>query len=291
VLVACGRATGLNWSGRVVSAEGWEGIAGGGGWEGGGVFDLGGFALEGFVPGRVGAETGLASYRYIEAALGAALGGEVAGVVTGPIHKEALRAAGVAFPGHTEIFAAKTGAARACMFQYSDEVRASFVTTHVGYHEVPGLLSVGRILDVIELTAEASERLRGPRPRLAVLGLNPHAGEHGLFGKGEEENIIGVAVAEAVARGIWCEGPVVPDTAFLPRRRAEVDAFVCMYHDQGHIPLKALAFDRAVNVTLGLPVVRTSVDHGTACDIAWRGEADSGSLMEAVKMAVRLSRG
>src|SRR5690606_6010845 len=124
---------------------------------------------------------------------------------------------------------------------------------------------------------------------IAVLGLNPHAGEHGLFGNGEEERIILPAIHAARAKGILVEGPLPPDTAFIPAKRRSTDAFVCMYHDQGHIPLKALAFDTAVNITLGLPVVRTSVDHGTACDIAWQGKAKGSSLVEAVRLAAKLS--
>jgi 4-hydroxythreonine-4-phosphate dehydrogenase len=174
------------------------------------------------------------------------------------------------------------------MLQYSEEVRASFVTVHCGYHEVPALLTVERILDVIELTAEAMQRIRGTKPKLVVLGLNPHAGEHGLFGNGEEERIIIPAMEAARAKGIEVEGPIPPDTAFLPAKRRSTDAFICMYHDQGHIPLKALAFDNAVNTTLGLPMIRTSVDHGTACDIAWQGKASPNSLFEAVKMAAKL---
>ena len=241
-----------------------------------------------FEPGVVSARTGAAGYGYVLASIEAALAGEVAAVATAPLNKEALRAAGVEYPGHTEIFADKTGTRRACMFQYSDEVRASFVTVHCGYLEVPALLTVERILDVIELTAGAMRRIRGTAPHLAVLGLNPHAGEHGLFGNREEENIIIPAIDAARARGISIEGPLPPDTAFIPAKRHSTDAFVCMYHDQGHIPLKALAFDTAVNTTLGLPIIRTSVDHGTACDIAWHGKAKGSSLVEAVRLAVKL---
>lgn len=257
---------------------------------GGAVLQIPGFDPRGFEPGKVSARTGAASFAFIERAIQAAQAGDVDAVVTGPIHKEALHAAEIPFPGHTEIFAARTGAPRSCMFQYSEEVRASFVTTHVGYADVPRLLSVERILEVIELTAEAVRRLRARVPRLVVLGLNPHAGEHGLFGAGEEELIIAPAVEIARRRGFDVEGPVPPDTAFLPQKRRSTDAFVCMYHDQGHIPLKALAFDSAVNITLGLPLVRTSVDHGTACDIAWKGVANPGSMIEAVRLAVALSR-
>lgn len=254
------------------------------------VRDLTLFDDAGFEPGVVSAKTGAAGYGYVINSIEAALAGEVAAVATAPLHKEALRAAGVPYPGHTEIFADKTGAARACMFQYSDEVRASFVTVHCGYGEVPALMTVERILDVIELTAEAMRRIRGVEPVIGVLGLNPHAGEHGLFGEREEERLIEPAMELARRRGILVEGPIPPDTAFLPERRQRTGAFVCMYHDQGHIPLKALAFDTAVNTTLGLPIVRTSVDHGTACDIAWQGKAKASSLFEAVRLAAKLAR-
>jgi 4-phospho-D-threonate 3-dehydrogenase / 4-phospho-D-erythronate 3-dehydrogenase len=253
------------------------------------VVDCGGLTAEDVQPGRVSAATGAASYGYIRAAIRAALAGEVAAVATGPIHKEALRAAGISHPGHTEIFAEQTGAARICMMLTAPEITCSLVTTHVGYHQVPELLSVERILEVIELTADAMQRLRGRPPRLVVCGLNPHAGEHGLFGRGEEERLIAPAIDAARSRGIEVIGPLPPDTAFVPARRRQTEAFVCMYHDQGLIPLKALAFDQAVNVTLGLPIIRTSVDHGTALDIAWQGVADPGSMIEAVLLAARMA--
>lgn len=255
----------------------------------GAVRDLGLFDDSGFEPGVVSAKTGAAGYGYVLKSIEAALAGDVAAVATAPLNKEALRAAGVPYPGHTEIFADKTGATRACMFQYSDEVRASFVTVHCGYHEVPALMTVERILDVIELTADAMRRIRGTEPVIGVLGLNPHAGEHGLFGNREEERLIEPAMELARQRGITVEGPIPPDTAFLPERRRRTGAFICMYHDQGHIPLKALAFDTAVNTTLGLPIIRTSVDHGTACDIAWQGKAKGSSLVEAVRLASKLA--
>ena len=170
----------------------------------------------------------------------------------------------------------------------SPAISCSLVTTHIGYHEVAGALSSEAILDAIELTADALQRLRGRAPRLVVCGLNPHAGEHGLFGKGEEERIIAPAIASARAQGIQIEGPLPPDTAFLPQRRETTDAYICMYHDQGLIPLKMLAFDSAINITLGLPIIRTSVDHGTALDIAWQGQANPNSLFEAIRLAARL---
>lgn len=253
------------------------------------VLDLQAIEAGGVIPGQVDAATGRASYRYIEAAIAAALAGTVAAVVTGPIHKQALHAAGVPFPGHTEMFAARTAARRSCMMLTSPEITCSLVTTHIGYRDVPDQLSAARILEVIDLTADAMRRLCGRPPRLTVCGLNPHAGEQGLFGQGEEERWIAPAVAAARARGIAVCGPLPPDTAFVPRQRAATDAFVCMYHDQGLIPLKALAFDTAVNVTLGLPIVRTSVDHGTALDIAWRGVAAASSLVQAFLLATRLA--
>ena len=145
------------------------------------------------------------------------------------------------------------------------------VTTHIGYSEVPGKLSIRRVQDVIELTAEAMGLDAAPRPRLAVCGLNPHAGEHGLFGQNEEEWFVEPAVAQARKSGIAVEGPLPPDAAFTPGQRKKFDAIVTLYHDQGHIPFKMLAFDTGVNITLGLPIIRTSVDHGTAFDIAWQG--------------------
>ncbi len=286
LLARCARQTGLSAPRRIVSEIEWADICPS--LDEPAVLDLFGFDAADFTPGVVSARTGAAAYRYVERSIEAALAGQVAGVATAPLNKEALHAAGIRFPGHTEIFAEKTGAARACMFQYSDEVRASFVTVHCGYAEVPALLTQQRILDVIELTAEAMRRIRGTNPKLAVLGLNPHAGEHGLFGNGEEERIIGPAIEAARARGLTVEGPLPPDTAFLPAKRRSTDAFICMYHDQGHIPLKALAFDTAVNTTLGLPIIRTSVDHGTACDIAWQGKATGSSLFEAVRLAAKL---
>jgi len=239
-------------------------------------------------PGTMDAACGRAAYTYIEAAITEALAGRVAAVATAPIHKEALALAAVPYPGHTEIFAALTQAPRVCMMLAGDDLTVSMVTTHVAYAAVPLQLTIGRILDVIELTAEAIGRLRGRAGRIAVCGLNPHAGEHGLFGD-EEHRLIEPAIAAARTRGLDVHGPVSPDAAFLPSRRRQVDAVVCMYHDQGHIPFKMLAFDTGVNITLGLPIIRTSVDHGTAFDIAWTGRADPTSLRHAVLAAARLA--
>lgn len=278
----------LSLEARVMSIAEWRGA--GAAETGPVLLDLRCIATEDFVPGRVSARCGDAAFRYVTASIEAGLAGEVDAVATAPLNKEALHAAGHRYPGHTEIFAERMHAERACMMLTSEELTCSFVTVHMGYGEVPALLSVPRIRDVLELTAGAMRRLRGRAPRLAVCGLNPHAGEHGLFGRGEEEKFIVPAIEEVRRQGIEIDGPLPPDTAFLAARRSRTDAYVCMYHDQGHIPLKALAFESAINTTLGLPVIRTSVDHGTAFDIAWQGRASARSLLEAVKLAVKLSR-
>jgi len=242
-------------------------------------------------PGKVSAACGRAGYIYIEKAIRAALAGKIAGVVTAPIHKESLNLSGVKFPGHTEIFTALTGAKRSCMMLYSDKITVSMVTTHIGYHEVPKKLSVERVLNVIELTAQAMKQILRREPRIGVCGLNPHAGEHGLFGQREEEKFVEPAVKLARKKKIDVTGPLVPDAAFTTNVRKKFDAVVTLYHDQGHIPFKMLAFDTGVNLTLGLPIIRTSVDHGTAFDIAWQGKADPTSLYSAIKVAADLACG
>ncbi|HYG22215.1 MAG TPA: 4-hydroxythreonine-4-phosphate dehydrogenase PdxA [Verrucomicrobiae bacterium] len=242
-------------------------------------------------PGRISAACGRAGYVYIEQAIRSALRGQIAGVVTAPIHKEALNLSGIPHPGHTEIFTALTGSRRSCMMLRSEVITVSMVTTHIGYLDVESKLSVERVLNVIELTAEAMRWMLRREPRIGVCGLNPHAGEHGLFGRREEEEIVEPAVKKARESGIDATGPLVPDAAFTKNQRARFDAIVTLYHDQGHIPFKMLAFDTGVNITLGLPIIRTSVDHGTAFDIAWRGTADPSSLFEAIRVAVELSEG
>lgn len=242
-------------------------------------------------PGTVNAACGAAACAYVRTAVEMALRGDVDAVVTAPLHKEALRAAGVTHAGHTELIADLTGAARVCMMLASERLVVSFVTTHVGLVDVGAGVTEARVLEVIELTAEAMSRLKGGAARLGVCGLNPHGGEHGLFGRGEEQRLIEPAIATARRRGIDVEGPLVADTAFVPGHRDRFDALVCMYHDQGHIPFKMLAFDTGINITLGLPIVRVSVDHGTAFDIAWRGIARAGSLRRAVASATALAIG
>ncbi len=288
LLSRCARQTNLPAPKRIISEIEWADQCSS--IDGPAVLDLFGFDAEDFTPGSVSARTGAAGYRYVEKSIEAALAKQVAAVATAPLNKEALHAAGITYPGHTEMFAEKMAAARSCMTFFSEEMICSLATVHIGYQDVVAALTTARILDVIELTDEAVQRVRGKKPKIAVLGLNPHAGEHGLFGRGEEEAIIAPAIAAAKARGITIEGPLPPDTAFIPAKRRHVDAYICMYHDQALIPLKMIAFDSAVNTTLGLPVPRTSVDHGTACDIAWQGKANGNSLVEAVLLAAKLAR-
>ena len=253
------------------------------------IVDCGAIDAKKIQPGKVSAACGRAGYIYIERAIHAALAGKIDGVVTAPIHKESLNLSGVKHPGHTEIFTALTNAKRSCMMLYSDKITVSMATTHIGYHEVPGKLSVERVLNVIELTAATMKQILQREPRIGVCGLNPHAGEHGLFGQREEEKFVAPAVKLARKKKINAEGPLVPDAVFTTGQRKKYDAIVTLYHDQGHIPFKMLAFDTGVNITLGLPIVRTSVDHGTAFDIAWQGKADATSLFSAIRVAAELA--
>jgi 4-hydroxythreonine-4-phosphate dehydrogenase len=288
LLARCARQTGLPAPRRIISEIEWADTCTR--IEEPAVLDVFGFNAEDFTPGIVSARTGAAGYRYVEKSIEAALTKQVAAVATAPLNKEALHAAGIMYPGHTEMFAEKMQAERSCMTFFSEEMICSLVTVHIGYQDVVPALTTRRILDVIELTEAAVRRVKGRTPRIAVCGLNPHAGEHGLFGRSEEENIIAPAIAAARANGLTIEGPLPPDTAFITAKRRTVDAYICMYHDQALIPLKALAFDTAVNTTLGLPVPRTSVDHGTACDIAWQGKANGRSLVEAVLLAAKMAQ-
>lgn len=242
----------------------------------------------GIVPGRIQKNCGVAAYAYIEGAVRSAMAGEVSAVVTGPIHKEALRLAGIRHPGHTEILAELTGARDICMMMASEKIIVSLVTTHIAISKVPGTLTTAGVLNTIVLTNEFLVRIGRQDPVICVCGLNPHAGEHGIFGD-EEDTVIMPAIEVAGKLGINVTGPVPPDTAFVPEKRLGIDAYIVMYHDQGLIPFKMLAFDEGVNITLGLPLIRTSVDHGTAFDIAWTGKASPKSLMQAVLWACRLT--
>ncbi len=232
---------------------------------------------------------GAAARAYVVEATRAALRGEIAALVTLPMNKEATRLADASFTGHTELIASECGVEGAVLMLASDRLIVTHVSTHCSLREAIERVKRDRVLRVIRLTCDAVRRLRG-EPRVAVAGLNPHAGENGLFGREEIEEIA-PAVAQAQAEGLPAEGPLPPDTAFyLAVERGRFDAVVCMYHDQGHIPLKLLDFEGGVNVTLGLPIIRTSVDHGTAFDIAWQGQASTRSLVKALEMAARLAR-
>jgi 4-hydroxythreonine-4-phosphate dehydrogenase len=242
-----------------------------------------------FEPGRLSAEAGRAAYRAIVDAAADALVGDVAGIATAPINKEALRLAGLPWNGHTDLLAHLTGASRVAMMFYSDELRVVLATIHVPLADVPHLLTQTLMEQTIALTELGLPRFDKMPPRIAVAGLNPHAGEHGLFGR-EEETVIAPAIACCRAKGIDVSGPFPADTVFVRARKGEFDVVVACYHDQGLIPIKLVAFGRAVNVTLGLPIIRTSVDHGTAFDIAGKGIADAGSMIEAVLLAARLAR-
>ncbi|MEC9037580.1 MAG: 4-hydroxythreonine-4-phosphate dehydrogenase PdxA [Verrucomicrobiota bacterium] len=250
------------------------------------ILDIESINIEDLKEGAISKESGKASWDYLNAAIKSVTDGNMNALTTGPINKDALHRAGFNYPGHTEILAEKTNSSSYCMMQNSKEVTATFVTCHLGLREACTSLTTERIIEVINLTADALNILPYPESKkILVCGLNPHSGEGGLFGSNEEEEIIKPAIEEAISNGIDVSGPIVPDTAFIPEKRKNTGAYVCMYHDQGHIPLKALAFDNAVNITLGLPIIRTSVDHGTAFDIAWKGIANHNSLLRAIHIA------
>jgi 4-hydroxythreonine-4-phosphate dehydrogenase len=252
------------------------------------VVDCGELQGQSVRPGEVQKSCGKAAYSYIEAAVRAAISGRTQAVATAPIHKEAFRMAGVPYPGHTELLAALTGSQRVCMMMASERIVVSLVTAHRSLREVAREITAERVFHVIDLTAAALRRLGTRKPCIGVCGLNPHAGEHGILGAEDRTGVL-PAIARAREKGIEVEGPIPADTAFLPRKLQLFDAYVAMYHDQGLIPFKMLAFETGVNITLGLPIVRTSVDHGTAFDIAWQGVASPESLIQSVLWAKKLA--
>ena len=241
-----------------------------------------------FPPGVLSADAGRAAHDAIVRAVDDARRGAVDAVATAPINKQALRLAGMPWTGHTDLLAHLTGAQQVAMMFHSEPLRVVLVTVHVALSEVPRLLTRALVESTIDLTARELPRFGVASPRIAVAGLNPHAGEHGLFG-GEEQAVIAPAVEASRQRGVDVSGPFPADTIFVRAARGEFDVVVACYHDQGLIPVKLAAFGRAVNVTLGLPIIRTSVDHGTAFDIAGKGIADAGSMIEAVKLAATLA--
>ncbi|MEV5612523.1 4-hydroxythreonine-4-phosphate dehydrogenase PdxA [Streptomyces sp. NPDC052225] len=238
--------------------------------------------------GELDARAGAASYAYIRRGVELALAGEVRALVTAPVNKEALRLAGIGHPGHTEILAELSGTTDYAMMMANDELRVVLVTVHQSLRSALDAITTERVLDVVRLTHRTLCRTGTAAPRVAVAGLNPHAGENGLFGR-EDLDVIAPAVRAARAEGIDASGPWPADTVFMRARAGEFDAVVAQYHDQGLIPVKYLGLERGVNITVGLPFVRTSVDHGTAFDLAGRGVADHTSLLTALRHADALT--
>ena len=241
-----------------------------------------------FAPGQLSAGAGRAAYEAIARATDAAKTGAVDAIATAPVNKEAFRLAGLPWNGHTDLLAHLTGAKDVAMMFYSDALRVVLATVHIALAEVPRALTTTSLTATIDLTARELPRFGIAAPRIGVAGLNPHAGEHGLFGR-EEETIMAPAIEACRAHGVDVAGPFPSDTIFVRARRGEFDVVVACYHDQGLIPVKLVAFGQAVNVTLGLPIIRTSVDHGTAFDIAGTGRADPQSMIAAIRLAARLA--
>jgi 4-hydroxythreonine-4-phosphate dehydrogenase len=241
-----------------------------------------------FTPGELSPEAGRAAYDCIVRAVDDARTGAVDAMATAPINKLAFARAGIPWKGHTDLLAHLCGASHVAMLFHARELTVVLATVHVPLSDVPRLLTRELLLDTIRLTARSMPDFGMSRPRIAVAGLNPHAGEDGLLGI-EDQTILAPAIADARALGIEVSGPFPADTVFTRATRGEFDVVIACYHDQGLIPIKLVSFGRAVNVTLGLPIVRTSVDHGTAFDIAGKGVADAGSMIEAVLLAARLA--
>ena len=239
--------------------------------------------------GQITAAGGRAAYDFLCAAIDKTLAREADGIVTAPLHKEGLHAAGILHPGHTEILAERTGTQKFAMVLFGDGLAVAHVTLHMALRDVFAHLSTAAVLEKIRLLARLLPRLVDRVPRIAVAALNPHASDGGLFGD-KEAKLIRPAVEAARAEGIDASGPHPADTLFVRAHRGEFDGIVAMYHDEGHIAMKLRSGLRCVNISAGLPIVRTSVAHGTAYDIAGRGVADCGSLIEAVRVAARLAR-
>ena len=248
------------------------------------VIDLRNVNMGSLVRGRVEPMGGKAAFEYIEMATRLALAKKIDAIVTAPLNKEALNKAGYPYSGHSEILAHLCGVSDVVMMLVARNMRIAHVTTHVSLRQACDLVTRDRVLRVLKLTNEGVQRMGIDEPRLVVAGLNPHAGEGGLFGNEEKEQIL-PAVESARALGLNVAGVLPPDTVFLRALRGEFDAVVAMYHDQGHIPMKMVAFDEAVNVTLGLPILRTSVDHGTVFGKAGKGTANPRSMIESIKLA------
>jgi 4-hydroxythreonine-4-phosphate dehydrogenase len=241
-----------------------------------------------FPSGVLSGDAGRAAYEVIVRAVADASSGRLDAIATAPINKEAFRLAGLSWSGHTDLLAHLTGSHHVAMMFYSESLRVVLATVHIPLSQVAQTLTSDSLASTIELAARELPRFGFVRPRIGVAGLNPHAGEHGLFGE-EEERVMRPAIERCRRQGIHVDGPFPADTIFVRATRGEFDLVVACYHDQGLIPVKLLAFGHAVNVTLGLPIVRTSVDHGTAFDIAGKGVADASSMVEAVLLAARMA--
>jgi 4-hydroxythreonine-4-phosphate dehydrogenase len=239
-------------------------------------------------PGRVSAEAGKAAYDFLCHAIDLTMAGAADGIVTCPLHKEGLRAAGVKHPGHTEILAERTGTKHFAMVLWGDGIAVAHVTLHIALRDVFAGLTTPAVLEKIRLLNDLLPKLLDRKPRIGVAALNPHASDGGLFGD-EESRIIAPAVSAAVAEGIDASGPWPADTLFVRAHKGAFDGIAAMYHDEGHIAMKLRCGPRCVNITVGLPIVRTSVAHGTAYDIAGKGVADAGSLVAAADVARRLA--
>jgi 4-hydroxythreonine-4-phosphate dehydrogenase len=250
------------------------------------VYDVGHPAA--FRPGELSAAAGRAAYDIIVRAVSDAMDGRVDAIATAPVHKEAFALAGLPWKGHTALLGHLTQSPHVAMMFDAPGLRTVLVTVHIALADVPRTLTEDLVARTIRLTARELPFFGCVRPRIAVAALNPHAGEHGLMGR-EDDEVLVPAIRACAAEGIVVSGPHPADTVFVRAHRGEFDVVVACYHDQGLIPIKLLAFGKAVNVTLGLPIVRTSVDHGTAFDIAGRGVADAGSMIEAVRLAARLA--
>lgn len=248
------------------------------------VIDVVDIGINDFKIGQVSLLCGDAAYKYVEKAIDFVNRGKIKAVVTAPLNKEALHLGGHNYAGHTEIFAALTNTKKYAMMLTSEDFRVIHVSTHVSLRKACDMVKKDRVLDIIKLADTTLKKMAIKKPKIAVSGLNPHSGEGGLFGSEEIEEII-PAINEAVKLGINVEGPIPPDTVFLKAKNGLYDVVVAMYHDQGHIPLKMMNFDKGVNITVGLPIIRTSVDHGTAFDIAGKGIANEDSMVEALKIA------
>ena len=239
--------------------------------------------------GQISAAAGDAAFRFVERAIQLAQEGEIDAICTAPLNKEALQKAGHMYPGHTEILAELTGTQDFAMMLTAKNLRVIHVTTHIGLVDAVNTITPERVYRVIKLADTTLRKAGFERPRIAVCGINPHAGEHGLFGHGEDEQKVLPGVEHAQAESIDAHGPLPADTVFFRAGRGDFDAVVAMYHDQGHTPVKVLGLESGVNITVGLPIIRTSVDHGTAFDIAGTGRADPDSMKEAIRQAALLA--